>query len=152
MKAILQRVKSGSVRVDGETISKIGPGLVCLIGIGRDDTKKDMEWMAKKIQNIRLWKNENGDKNWDQNVVQKGYEILFVSQFTLMLTLKGNKPDFHLSMEPEKAKAFYHEFLEMSKKLYSSDKIQDGRFGAMMDVELVNDGPVTIQFDTQKDN
>ncbi|KAN0027766.1 hypothetical protein ACTFIV_009590 [Dictyostelium citrinum] len=150
MKAIIQRVKSASVTVDGEVISEIKQGLMCLIGVGRDDNKEDVEYITRKILNLRLWKNEDGTKNWDRSVQQMDYEILFVSQFTLFAQLKGNKQSYHLAMAPELSKQFYLDFLENAKKSYKPEKIKDGRFGAMMDVQLINDGPVTIQLDSKE--
>eukprot|EP01132_Coremiostelium_polycephalum_P006690 gene6690-8276_t len=143
MRVVIQRVKNASVTVDGELVSSIGPGLMCLIGINREDEKKDQEWLLKKIIGAKLWPNEDKSKNWDRNVQQSGFEILFVSQFTLYGVMnKGTKPDFHLAMESARSKQFYDEFLEMARKAYNPDKIKDGKFGAMMDVQLVNDGPV----------
>uniref|UniRef100_A0A803LLS0 D-aminoacyl-tRNA deacylase n=1 Tax=Chenopodium quinoa TaxID=63459 RepID=A0A803LLS0_CHEQI len=109
MRAVVQRVTSASVEVDGSIVSQIGPGLL---------------------------------------VMQKNYEVLLVSQFTLYGTLKGNKPDFHVAMPPQRAKPFYETVVENFRKSYNPDSIKDGIFGAMMKVNLVNDGPVTLQLES----
>ncbi|ELR20188.1 Dtyrosyl-tRNA(Tyr) deacylase [Acanthamoeba castellanii str. Neff] len=148
MRAIIQRVLRGCVRVNGETISSIERGFVVLVGITDDDTTKDAEWICRKILGARLWADDTG-KAWNMSVTQMGYEVLLVSQFTLYGYLKGNKPDFHKAMGSDRSKAFYEAFVEMVKSKYQADKIQDGQFGAMMEVELVNDGPVTLQIDSR---
>ncbi|CAL5226948.1 g9832 [Coccomyxa viridis] len=150
MRAVVQRVKRASVEVDGKVVSSIGPGLLCLIGIREGDTPADQEFLCRKLLNFRIWPTDDGVKAWDQSVSQKQYELLLVSQFTLYALAKGNKPDYHLAMPPTKAKDFYLEFLERLRGEYVADQVKDGIFGAMMDVSLVNDGPVTIQFDSEK--
>ncbi|XP_060604497.1 D-aminoacyl-tRNA deacylase-like [Ruditapes philippinarum] len=147
MKAIVQRVVKASVTVDGKTVSSIKNGLCVLVGIDRKDAPKEAEWLAKKILNLRLFDGEN-DKRWDKNVMEMNYEVLCVSQFTLCLQMKGNKPDFHNAMAPEQSEQFYNDFLQMMGKNYSKDKIKDGIFGAMMVVHIDNDGPVTIPLET----
>ncbi|KAK6177170.1 hypothetical protein SNE40_015326 [Patella caerulea] len=147
MKAIIQRVLKASVTVEDEVISSIGPGLCVLIGISKDDSKKEAEYIARKILNLRVFDDENG-KRWNKNVMDKQLEVLCVSQFTLMSILKGNKPDFHLAMGPGKSEAFYQEFLTLMKTSYSEDKIKDGKFGAYMQVNIQNDGPVTIPIES----
>eukprot|EP01018_Ginkgo_biloba_P000249 Gb_33361 [translate_table: standard] len=99
---------------------------------------------------MRLFPNEKTSKAWDQSVMQRNYEVLLVSQFTLYGILKGNKPDFHVAMPPQKAKPFYTSIVEKFSKAYSADAVKDGIFGAMMQVHLVNDGPVTMQLDSRK--
>lgn len=98
---------------------------------------------------MRLFYNEATGKGWDQNVMQRNYEVLLVSQFTLYGFLKGNKPDFHVAMPPQKAEPFYASLVDRFKNSYTPNKIKDGVFGAMMKVSLVNDGPVTMQLDSQ---
>ena len=93
-----------------------------------------------------------GPKTWDSNVVDNGYEIMVVSQFTLYGVLKGNKPDFHLALNPDEANKLYNEFVDSLKKSYKQDKIQTGKFGEMMAVHLINDGPVTLILDSEKDS
>jgi D-tyrosyl-tRNA(Tyr) deacylase len=138
------------VEVDGKVVSAIGPGLLCLIGLGQGDTAEDQDYLIRKVLNGRLWPNEEkGNKPWDLSVSQKGYELLLVSQFTLFCKFKGNKPDFHLAMPPAEARETYQAFVEKVKATYQPDKVKDGVFGAMMQVSLVNDGPVTVTLDTK---
>ncbi|OQV08011.1 hypothetical protein CLAIMM_12349 [Cladophialophora immunda] len=149
MKAILQRVLSSSVTVNGQTVSAIGKGVLVLAAIGPDDTKKDAETMASKIVKMRLWPDEN-DFNWKKNVQDIEGEVLCVSQFTLMAnTRKGNKPDFHGAAKPEVAKELYDYFVSRVRDQHGSDRVKDGVFQAMMQVSLVNDGPVTVEIDTR---
>ena len=148
MKAVLQRVVSGSVTVGGEVVSSIGRGIVALIGIHRDDTRADLEYIVRKLVSLRMWEDEGG-RRWAKSAKDLDYEILCVSQFTLYHVMKGNKPDFHLAMAGEKSKLFYEDFLSEMKKAHSSEeKIKDGVFGAMMEVNIVNDGPVTLELDS----
>ena len=147
MKAVLQRVVSGSVTVGGEVVSSIGRGIVALIGIHRDDTRADMDYIVRKLVSLRMWEDEAG-RRWAKSAKDLDYEILCVSQFTLYHVMKGNKPDFHLAMAGEKSKLFYEEFLAEMKKAHSEEKIKDGVFGAMMEVNIVNDGPVTLELDS----
>lgn len=147
MKAVLQRVVTGSVSVGGEIVSSIGKGMVALIGIHRDDTRADMEYIVRKMLTIRMWEDEAG-RRWAKSAKDLDLEILCVSQFTLYHVMKGNKPDFHLAMAGENSEQFYKEFLVEMKKAYSEDKIKDGLFGAMMEVNIVNDGPVTLELDS----
>ncbi|KAL2484077.1 D-Tyr-tRNA(Tyr) deacylase family protein [Forsythia ovata] len=148
MKAVVQRVASASVEVEGRTVSAIGPGLLVLVGLHESDVESDAEYICRKVLNMRLYPNEKTGKTWDQNVMQRNYEVLLVSQFTLYGVLKGNKPDFHVAMPPEKAKHFYSSLVENFRRAYKMDAIKDGVFGAMMKVNLVNDGPVTMQLDS----
>ncbi|XP_066340782.1 uncharacterized protein [Miscanthus floridulus] len=97
---------------------------------------------------MRLFSNDNTGKAWNQSVMQRNFEVLLVSQFTLYGILKGNKPDFHVAMPPAKAKPFYASLIEKIQRSYSADSVKDGVFGAMMKVSLVNDGPVTMQIDS----
>eukprot|EP00126_Sphaerothecum_destruens_P011327 Sdes_comp20900_c0_seq1m18059 len=144
MKAILQRVSSASVSVEGEIVSKIGKGILILVGICREDGEKDVDFMVKKILKTRLWENQNGE-SWKFSALDLKLEILCVSQFTLYGTLKkGTKPDFHHAMESQKARELYGQFLEALKSSYDSSKIKDGVFQAMMQVHSVNEGPVTL--------
>ncbi|GAB1602102.1 D-aminoacyl-tRNA deacylase 1-like [Argonauta hians] len=143
MKIIVQRVTRASVSVDGQLVSSIGKGLCLLVGIGRFDTVKEMDFMVRKVLNLRVFEDDNG-KRWNKNVKDRGLELLCVSQFTLMCSLKGNKPDYHDSMGPELSKDFYDKFLSKLRESYDADKVKDGRFGAYMSVSIENDGPVTI--------
>ncbi|CAH9123652.1 unnamed protein product [Cuscuta epithymum] len=148
MRATVQRVASASVEVDGQLVSTIGPGLLVLIGIHESDVDADADYICRKVLNMRLFPNKETGKTWDQSVLQKNYEILLVSQFTLYGILKGNKPDFHVAMPPDKAKPFYEAVLEKFRVAYKPDAVKDGIFGAMMKVNLVNDGPVTMQIES----
>ncbi|EDO49100.1 predicted protein [Nematostella vectensis] len=145
MRAIIQRVSKASVTVEGEVISSIGKGLCVLLGISRDDTTGEMEYMVRKILNLRVF-DDNG-KRWKKNVMDKEYEVLCISQFTLYNILKGNKLDFHLAMGGDDSKQFYEEFLQQMRKSYKPEAIKDGIFGAYMQVDIQNDGPVTINLE-----
>lgn len=166
MKCVIQRVSSASVRLQPghaknvpirqqqpDFESKIGRGLLCLIGIESNDSSQDLEYIAKKILGLRLWPDDAG-KPWSHNVAQAKGSILCVSQFTLSArTRKGTKPDFSRAMAPDRAKSMYEEFMTTLRGQASQNGVvvQDGVFAAMMDVELVNDGPVTILLDSAND-
>ncbi|XP_008784440.2 D-aminoacyl-tRNA deacylase [Phoenix dactylifera] len=150
MRAVVQRVLSASVEVEGRVVSEIGPGLLVLVGIHESDTDSDADYICRKVLNMRLFPNERSGKAWDQSVMQQSFGVLLVSQFTLYGILKGNKPDFHVAMPPQKAKLFYASLVEKFRKSYAADAVKDGIFGAMMKVNLVNDGPVTMQFDSSQ--
>jgi len=157
MRLVIQRCLRGSVAVDDangveEIVGKIGDGAVVLIGIGANDTKQDMEYCIRKLLKLRMWPevgNEAGN-TWAKNVVDRDHSLLLVSQFTLHGSLKKPKPDFHKSMPPDLAKAKYEEFVEMITKEYKKERIATGKFGEMMKVELVNDGPVTFFLDSDE--
>ncbi|GAA5993765.1 hypothetical protein JCM5350_000230 [Sporobolomyces pararoseus] len=154
MKAVIQRCTSASVTVDGKVISSIGRGILCLIGIGTNDTEHESKWLASKLLGMRLFPEDKEGESWGwkRSVVDAGYEVLCVSQFTLMANLKkGSKPDFHGAMSSETSKQMYLDFLQDLREKYQIDKIHDGEFGAMMDVQLVNDGPVTLILDSTID-
>ncbi|KMZ59730.1 D-tyrosyl-tRNA(Tyr) deacylase [Zostera marina] len=150
MRAVVQRVVSASVEVEGCVVSEIGMGLLVFIGVHGSDTESDANYICRKVLNMRLFPSEKGDKAWDQNVMQNNFDVLLVSQFTLHGFLKGNKPDFHLAMPPQKAKPFYASLVDKFRKVYIADNIKDGVFGAVMKVQLVNDGPVTMHLDSSK--
>ncbi|KAF2154975.1 hypothetical protein K461DRAFT_266310 [Myriangium duriaei CBS 260.36] len=142
MKTVLQRVKSASVTVDGQLISTIGKGLLIFAGVAKDDTPKEVESMANKILKVKLWDDDKGGK-WKCNVQEIEGEILCVSQFTLLATTKkGNKPDFHNSAGPIPAKELYDKFFATIQAQYKPERVKDGVFQAMMDVSLINDGPI----------
>ena len=131
MRVVVQRVLQASVTVSQSIISKIGPGLLLLVGIESNDTLQDLEFIVKKVLKMRLF--ESQDKFWALNVKDAQLEILSVSQFTLYGNCyKGNKPDFHAAMPPQQAQKFYGLFLEKLKSEYSLDKVKDGQFGAKM--------------------
>ncbi|XP_022072802.1 D-aminoacyl-tRNA deacylase 1 [Acanthochromis polyacanthus] len=144
MKAIVQRVTKASVTVGEEQISSIGRGLCVLLGISVEDTQKDADYIVRKILNLRLFEDENG-RAWTKSVMDRDFEVLCVSQFTLHCVLKGNKPDFHLAMPAELSQPFYNSILENMRSTYKPELIKDGKFGAKMQVNIQNDGPVTIE-------
>ncbi|KAF4305898.1 D-tyrosyl-tRNA(Tyr) deacylase [Botryosphaeria dothidea] len=146
--AVLQRVKSASVTVDGNLISSIGKGILVFVGVGKEDTPKEVEKMAGKVLTMQLWDDDEGGK-WKKNVKDVGGEVLCVSQFTLLAsTKKGKKPSFHRSAPEQLARDLYSSFYKKTQELYEKEKVKDGVFQAMMDVALVNDGPVTIEIDS----
>ncbi len=150
MRIVIQRVKSASVTVDQKQVSVIGPGTLALVGLHLEDTESDLQYCAKRLLAIKLWENDAGAP-WRQHIKQKGYEMLCVSQFTLYGTLsKKNQPDYKLSMKNAEAQVMYNKFLDMLREGYEPSKIFDGKFGEMMDVGLVNDGPVTIVIDSRE--
>eukprot|EP00761_Pharyngomonas_kirbyi_P014787 gb/GECH01014817.1/.p1 GENE.gb/GECH01014817.1/~~gb/GECH01014817.1/.p1 ORF type:complete len:155 (+),score=19.24 gb/GECH01014817.1/:1-465(+) len=150
MRAIVQRVSSSSVSVEGREVSKINRGITVLVGINRKDTTKDAEYISRKIVNMRLFANDDG-KMWTKSCKDLNYEIMLVSQFTLYGIMKGNKPDFHESMGPKEANEMFRNVVDMVKKQHSdANLVKEGEFGAMMDVDIQNDGPVTIPLDSWK--
>jgi D-tyrosyl-tRNA(Tyr) deacylase len=149
MRLVIQRVKSASVTVEQKQVSAIGPGMLALVGLHLEDKDSDLQYCAKKLLAIKLWENQNGAP-WRQHVKQKEFEILCVSQFTLYGTLsKKNQPDYKLSMKADQAQRKYNQFLQILRDGYAKEKISDGKFGEMMDVELINDGPVTLVIDSR---
>ncbi|AVI51196.1 D-tyrosyl-tRNA(Tyr) deacylase [Pukyongia salina] len=147
MRAVVQRVKEASVRVEGKVISQIGPGFLVLLGIENEDKQEDIDWLAAKIARLRVFSDENNAMNL--SILETKGDIIVVSQFTLHAsTKKGNRPSFIKAARPETAIPLYEAFVaEMSTHL--GKNVQTGEFGAMMDVGLVNDGPVTIVIDTK---
>ncbi|MCR4594714.1 MAG: D-tyrosyl-tRNA(Tyr) deacylase [Clostridiales bacterium] len=147
MKAVIQRVSEASVTVDGRCVSKTGPGFLILVGVMEDDKAEDIDIMAKKVSSLRVFEDEDGKMNLD--ILQTQGEILAVSQFTLCADVKkGNRPSFSKSMEPANADIMYREFCEKLRE-YGIKTVKEGIFGADMKVSLVNDGPVTILYDTE---
>jgi D-tyrosyl-tRNA(Tyr) deacylase len=146
VKAVVQRVSRASVRIDGQTVGEIGRGLLVLLGIGRDDTAADTEWMIKKLLALRIFPDDA--KNMNRSVTDIGGGILVVSQFTLYGDArKGTRPSFSEAMSPGDAERFYNVFMAKLRAA-TTLKVAEGKFAAMMDVELVNDGPVTIVLDS----
>lgn len=140
--ALIQRVKSASVTVDGEVTGSIAQGLLILLGVHVTDTLAEMAWVAKKCANLRIFPDEAGKMN--RSVMDVGGQVLVVSQFTLYgNTAKGNRPSFVASARPEKAIPLYEAFIDEMAG-YINQPVASGIFGAMMDVQLVNDGPVTL--------
>ena len=147
MRVLIQRVKKASVTVNQELISLIDNGLLVFIGIGEEDNAEDIEWLTKKIANIRLFDDENGVMN--RSVMDIDGEILAVSQFTLMAsTKKGNRPSYIKAAKPEISVPLYEEFSN-EMEIVLNKPIKRGVFGADMKVELLNDGPVTIFIDSK---
>ncbi|KAL1116728.1 hypothetical protein AAG570_005200 [Ranatra chinensis] len=126
MRTVIQRVVSATASVNGEVISSIGRGLCILVGISREDTEKDIDYLVKKILNIRFFEDDS-EKRWNKNIVEKDYEILCLSQITLYHKLKGNKLDFHQAMPPQSSKDFYHKFLQELRNQYKSERVK-GKF------------------------
>uniref|UniRef100_A0A1B0AS29 D-aminoacyl-tRNA deacylase n=1 Tax=Glossina palpalis gambiensis TaxID=67801 RepID=A0A1B0AS29_9MUSC len=154
MKMIVQRVTAAKVTVGEEVISSIGRGLCVLIGITHTDGGKDVEYLSRKLLALRLFEDENG-KRWQKSVKDEKLEILCISQFTLYHRLKGNKPDFHMAMQGEQAQILYQSFLKRLANEYDQVKYLnftcvDGVFGAYMQVHIQNDGPVTVELDSQQ--
>lgn len=148
MRAVIQRVKKASVTVDGQTVGRISKGLVVLIGIGEDDREVDIHWLAGKIIGIRIFEDADGKMNLSIQDI-KG-ELLLISQFTLYGDCrKGKRPSFSEAAPPERAKALFEQFVSKVKENYDY-KVETGVFQADMDVELINNGPVTIMLDSKK--
>ncbi|GFF32444.1 D-tyrosyl-tRNA(Tyr) deacylase [Aspergillus udagawae] len=146
MKAVIQRVKSASVTVDEKLVSSIGRGLLVLAGVGKEDTEKDADTLIQRILKAKLWPAEEGGQ-WKRNVQDIEGEVLCVSQFTLYGQLKkGSKPDFHDAADAETARKLYDYFFRRLREAYKPDRVQNGVFQAMMDVELKNDGPVGVDY------
>ena len=147
MRAVIQRVKEASVTVEGDVISRIEKGFLILLGIEADDSAVDIVWLAGKIAKLRVFSDENEAMN--NSILDCNGDIIVVSQFTLHAsTKKGNRPSFIKAARPEIAVPLYKAFnLQLEKEI--GKKIQTGTFGAMMDVALVNDGPVTIIMDSK---
>jgi D-tyrosyl-tRNA(Tyr) deacylase len=142
LKIVLQRVKYASVSVINEQISEIGTGLLLLVGIARGDGKAKVDWLAEKVTGLRVFADAEGRMNLD--VRETGGEILAVSQFTLLAdTRKGKRPSFVDAAPPEEAEMLFNYFCQQLREA-GVDSVETGSFGAMMDVTLVNDGPVTI--------
>lgn len=148
MRAVVQRVTYSKVTVDGEVIGEIQKGLNVLLGIGHEDTDKDIEYMAEKIVNLRIFEDSNNKMNLSLLDV-KG-ELIVVSQFTLYGDCrKGKRPSYDKAARPEIAEAMYNKFIAYLKKY--DIKVQTGKFQAMMMVDIQNDGPVTLLIDSKKE-
>jgi D-tyrosyl-tRNA(Tyr) deacylase len=145
MRAVIQRVSRAAVRVNGETVGSIAHGFLILLGIEEADGPEDVTWLCGKIHAMRIFSDDEGKMN--ASLVDVGGSALVVSQFTLhALTKKGNRPSFIRAARPEHAIPLYEAFVaEMSKVV----PVETGQFGAMMDVELINDGPVTLLIDSK---
>ena len=147
MRAVVQRVKSASVTVDGERVSEIGAGVLIFLGVAHEDTTKELEYIANKVANLRIFEDAAGKMNC--SLLETGGAALVVSQFTLYGDCrKGRRPSFINAARPEVANALYEEFIAALEK--RNVPTQGGTFQAMMDVQLINDGPVTILLDSTK--
>ena len=146
MRVIIQRVSQANVKVNGDMIGSIGWGLMVLLGVEDSDTEEDVQWLAAKITNMRIFDDEQGVMNL--SLLDKQYDILLISQFTLHAsTKKGNRPSFIQSTKTEIAIPLYEQFINSLKE--TGIPIQTGTFGADMKVSLTNDGPVTIIIDSK---
>jgi len=147
MRAVIQRVKESRVEVNGEVVGRIGPGLLVLLGVGQGDTEKDGDYLAGKIATLRIFPDENGLMNL--SLLDTGGSALVVSQFTLWGDCrKGRRPSFAHAARPQTARALYEDFIERMKAM--KVRVASGRFQEMMDVHIVNDGPVTLLLDSGK--
>jgi D-tyrosyl-tRNA(Tyr) deacylase len=141
MRAVVQRVKESSVTVGSDIIGKIGAGLLVFLGVSKEDTTNDVDYLADKILNLRIFEDEHGKMN--RSLLETRGDMLVVSQFTLLGDCrKGRRPSFTDAAEPHKANELYKQFVEKAGS--SGIRVKTGRFRAMMDVQLINDGPVTF--------
>ena len=147
VRAVVQRASEASVRVDGEVVGRIGPGLVVLLGVGKDDADRDADVLADKVLNLRVFPDEAGQMN--RSVLDVGGGLLVISQFTLMGDArKGRRPSYIEAAAPDEANRLYEHFVGRLRP--SGLEVATGVFRAMMDVALVNQGPVTILLDSRK--
>lgn len=148
MRIVLQRVKEASVSVDKEIIGRIASGMLILLGVGKDDAPADVDSLVEKVSQLRIFEDDQGKMNLSAGDVEG--EFLIVSQFTLYGDCrKGRRPSFDAAADPQKGEALYNLFVERLKA--NNFKVETGRFRAMMDVALVNDGPVTFVIDSKSD-
>ena len=141
MIAVVQRVSSSSVTIDQSVVGTIGPGINVLLGVAAGDGETDADYLAAKVANLRIFEDDRGKMN--RSLIDIKGQMLVVSQFTLLGDCrKGRRPSFIKSAEPDLAQGLYHRFVESVKKI--GVDVQTGRFGAMMQVNIVNDGPVTL--------
>lgn len=147
MRAVIQRVSEASVEISDSVVGQIGPGLVVLLGVGRDDVNADADYLAEKIVNLRVFEDDNGKMN--RSISETGGSILVVSQFTLYGDVRrGRRPSYSDAAEPDKANELYKYFVERLRSF--GVRVETGVFQAMMKVSLTNDGPVTILLDSRK--
>ena len=147
MRAVVQRVKSASVKVDGELVSEIGAGVLIFLGVAHEDTTTELEYIANKVANLRIFEDPEGKMNC--SLLETGGAALVVSQFTLYGDCrKGRRPSFINAARPETANTLYEQFITALEQ--QNIRTQGGTFQAMMDVQLINDGPVTILLDSDK--
>ena len=147
MRAVVQRVKRCRVTVDGNSVGQIGPGLLVLLGVSKEDTEAAADYLAEKITGLRIFEDDDGKMNL--SVQEKRGELLVVSQFTLYGDVRrGKRPSFDAAARPEEARRLYEHFVEKIRAL--GLRCDTGQFQAMMEVELVNSGPITIILDSEK--
>ena len=147
MRALLQRVSRASVVVGDETVGEIGVGLVVMVGVARGDSDQDIEYLAEKIVNLRIF--PDGEGRFDSSALEIGAELLIISQFTLLAdTRKGRRPSFTKATPPEEAEAFFKGFVDRIEM--SGLKVEAGRFQQHMQVEIHNNGPVTVFLDSRE--
>ena len=147
MRAVVQRVKNASVVVDGDTVGSINKGLLVLLGVGKEDEDKDLDYLVNKILGLRIFEDENDKMNLSLLDVEG--DLLVVSQFTLYGDVrKGKRPSFTDSAHPDIGNEYYEKFMEKTRE--TGLRVEGGVFGAHMDVNLINDGPVTIMIDSKK--
>jgi D-aminoacyl-tRNA deacylase len=147
MRAVVQRVRTAKVTVGGELVGKIGKGLLVFLGVGAGDTREDAEYLVSKVMNLRIFSDRNDKMNL--SLREAGGDVMVVSQFTLWGDCrKGRRPSFIRAAEPPLANALYQEFIDILRE--NGIKVAEGRFQEMMDVHLVNDGPVTMLLDSEK--
>ena len=147
MKAVIQRVSEANVTINKKIVADINNGLLILVGITDDDTKEDIDWLSKKINNLRIFNDENNVMN--KSLIDSNGDAIIVSQFTLQAsTKKGNRPSYMKAAKPEIAIPLYKDFIHQFEQDLGK-KVQTGEFGADMKVALLNDGPVTIIIDTK---
>lgn len=147
MRAVVQRVREARVKVGHETVGEIGPGLLVFLGVGVDDTEEDADYLLKKTVELRIF--EDADGKFNQCLADAGGSLLVVSQFTLMGDArKGRRPSFTAAAKGEHAGELYEYFVFKAREMGLT--VGEGRFGAMMDVSLINDGPVTMLLDSKR--
>lgn len=147
MKAVIQRVSSASVTIEGEKVALIANGLLVLLGIVNEDSQEDIIWLTNKVANMRIFNDENGVMN--KSLIETNGEVIVVSQFTLQAsTKKGNRPSYIKAARPEVAIPIYEAF-NKTLEMTINKTVQTGQFGADMKVKLLNDGPVTIVIDSK---
>lgn len=147
MRAVVQRVAEAAVHVGGERVAAIGPGLLVLLGVGREDAEADADYLADKVVNLRIFEDESGHMN--RSVLETGGAVLVVSQFTLYGdTRRGRRPGFSSAAPPEEANRLYRYFV--GRVAAAGLEVREGVFRAMMDVSLVNRGPVTLLLDSAR--
>ncbi len=152
MRALVQRVSEGGVRIEAQNYEEnIKTGMVILLGVKEGDTENDVNFVADKCANLRIFEDENGKMNL--SVKQVEGEVLIISQFTLYGdTRKGNRPSFNAAAPPDVAEKLYEKFIERMKFQLGNDKVKSGLFGEMMIVKIINDGPVTVLVESKENN